>query len=731
MTAAETTNADAETTHGNSTGAPTTGGPFDPTTTIGSTSTGTDGTSTGPGTTGSTTTDSTTTGGTTDDSTSNDSTSNGEDSSSSGGDEPFCGDGNVDGGEECDDGNQDEGDHCLSNCVVATCGDGHVEAGVEACDDGNQDDEDHCLADCVVASCGDGHVESGVEACDDGNQVDDDACTNACGPATCGDGIVQDGESCDLGPDNSNTGECTLACQFAVCGDGFVQPGEGCDDKDGDDTDECPGNCQPAACGDGFTRAGVEACDDGNLVDTDACTAACLAATCGDGVVHVGVEACDSGGVATGVCDPDCTAAECGDGFLSAPAGELCDDGNVIPNDGCEPDCKLEMKVAVGSRHTCVRLNDGNARCWGSNGSGQVGIGTQYDIGCGPDDMPMPNLSFGGGKKVRDIAAGSNNTCALLTNGDLRCWGWFVANGYGPPGFSSWYPPSQSVNVGAPVKQVAVGSGYTCVVTEPGGVRCWGSGTDGHLGTGNEEDIGYLADDLPVPDIPLAGPAVQISTGDHACALLDGGAVTCWGGNMHGQLGVGHTNDIGDEPGEMPPAVAELGGPAVQVATGELHTCALLADGSVRCWGHNGWGQLGLGHKLAIGDEPGEMPPPAIDLGGTATQIAAGSAFSCALMDTGKVRCWGRTVHLGIGSASANTGDAPGEMPSPEAVLGGVAVKLAFAGASSDLMCAVMADAELRCWGLASECGLGLPMAQTGMWFGDNEVPTALGPVPY
>jgi cysteine-rich repeat protein len=680
-----TTAVESTTTAG--TGVPTTGGPA-PDTTTGNTSTGGEVTSTGLATMGLTTTGPMTTGGTT-----LDTLTTGQESSSSGGAEPFCGDGMVDDG--------------------------------EACDDGNRDDEDHCL-NCVLATCGDGHVEAGVEACDDGNQVDDDACTNNCGSQNCGDGVVQDGESCDLGPNNSNTGVCTLACKPAACGDGFVQPGETCDDKDGDDGDECPGNCQMAACGDGFVHAGVEACDDGNLVDTDACTAACAAATCGDGLVHAGVEACDGGGMATPLCDPDCTAAQCGDGFLNAAAGELCDDGNVAPNDGCEPNCKLAVEVSVGLRHTCVRLSDGRARCWGYNSFGQVGNNSQSDIGCAPGNLPMPNLGFGG-KLVRDIVAGGSHTCALLTTGELRCWGSSIFLAYVPPLNNPWVPPSQNLDVGAPVKQLALGGALTCVLTDSGGVRCWGLGSEGKLGTGNTNNINKL----PVPDIAIGGTAVQISTGRHACALLDGGAVKCWGQNTYGELGVGHTNNIGDQPGEMPPAAVELGGPAVQVAAGERHTCALLANGTVRCWGSSGNGQLGQGHKLSIGDQPGEMPPPPTDIGGKATEIAVGGNFSCALLDTGKVRCWGRHVQLGIGIAGSSLGDDPGEMPPPDAVLGGVAVKLAFAGAYSNHMCALMNDQTLRCWGFAGDCGLGLPLQQTGQYLGDNETPASLISVPY
>ncbi len=672
---------------------PTTSGPDEGTTTSGDVE---DPTSSGPST-GIATTEGTSTG-----STSTGSTSTGPDSSSSGGVEPFCGDGVVDGGEACDDGNQVDVDHCLSSCVVATCGDGQVEAG--------------------------------VEACDDGNQVDDDACTNSCGSASCGDGIVQNGEACDAGAQNSNTGACTLACFKPVCGDGFVQPGngEGCDDKNGDDLDACPGTCEPAVCGDGFVRAGVETCDDGNLLDTDACTAACEAAVCGDGLVQAGVEQCDSSGMATLLCDPDCSAAKCGDGFINAPAGELCDDGNLVPGDGCESDCKLEVMVATGLRHTCVRLSTGDARCWGNNAGGQLGNNSKTTLGPVMGDLPVKNINFKG-LKAREIVAGGSHSCALMATGGLKCWGTFEALGYPPMG-GFLLPPAADIIVGAPVQHVVAGTGYTCVLTESGGVRCWGVGdigSAGHLGTGNKLSIGTMVGDLPVPDIELGGAAVQISAGSHVCAVLAGGAVKCWGGNTYGELGLGHTNDIGDQPGEMPPAAVELGGPAVQVAAGADHSCALLADGKVRCWGYNVNGRLGVGHKLNLGDEPGEMPPPVANVGGTAIQIAVGNYTSCALLDTGKVRCWGTRSYLGMGPSNYNSfvGDEPGEMPPLDAQLGGVAVKLAVAGASSDHMCALMDDAKLQCWGYNEGCGL--PLAKSGTFVGDNETPASLGPVPY
>ncbi|MBL9103807.1 MAG: DUF4215 domain-containing protein [Myxococcales bacterium] len=155
-----------------------------------------------------------------------------------------CGNGVVEAGEDCDDQNPDNTDECLDTCAAASCGDGFVQAGVEACDDMNPDNTDECLDTCAAASCGDGFVQAGVEACD------------------------------DMNPDNTDA--CLDTCAAAACGDGFVQAGvEDCDDQNPDNTDACLDTCAAASCGDGFVQAGVEQCDDGNGVDDDECTNAC------------------------------------------------------------------------------------------------------------------------------------------------------------------------------------------------------------------------------------------------------------------------------------------------------------------------------------------------------------------------------------------------------------------------------------------------------------------------
>ncbi len=281
-----------------------------------------------------------------------------------------CGDNkvNINDGEQCDDGNSDDTDACVS-CVIARCGDGFLESGVETCDPGI--DPATCNFDCTTSSCHDGKVNPAAgEQCDDGNTADTDACVGNCVIAYCGDGLVRAGvEDCDFGATPTT---CNFDCTASACHDGKINAaaGEQCDDNNTDDTDACVGNCQRAFCGDGFVENGVEdcdfaatpttcnfdcttsschdgkvnpsageQCDDNNSDDTDACVGTCQVARCGDGYVQAGVEQCDWVADPSG-CNTDCTTSTCGDGKINPLAGEVCDDGNTDDTDGCTNSCQ-------------------------------------------------------------------------------------------------------------------------------------------------------------------------------------------------------------------------------------------------------------------------------------------------------------------------------------------------------------------------------------------------------
>ncbi len=502
------------------------------------------------------------------------------------------------------------------------CGDGVLDRG-EGCDDGLGNGPGHaCTGMCQPNVCGDGEIGPD-ESCDDGNTTAGDGCNSACKSEDCGDGVVQAPEVCDDG-DADEDDECTSLCKPPVCGDGLVQPslGEACDDyPSDDDDDDCTDLCQPPSCGDGIIQSGNdEDCDDGNSDDSDDCLSSCHHAICGDGYVHAGQEVCDDGNnIEIDGCTTVCQLSACGDGFVGDD--EQCDDGNDNVDDRCHTDCTFALKeVALSSSSGCVRFASGKVRCWGGNSQGQLGLGDTKSRGKLLVDLPTPFIDLGG--PARQIVALYQGFCALMMGGQ---------------------------------------------------VRCWGGGSYGQLGIGSSVSIGDQPGEMPPADVELGGEveSLRASGSYNVCARMTGGAFRCWGGNSSGQLGLGNTEVIGDAPGEMPPADLDVGGPIVDLATGSGVTCVIQAGGVLRCFGVNNRGQLGQGHKLSLGDQMGEVPPPPINVGGEVVKVAIGGEHVCALLATGKVRCWGGNTdgQLMIGS-KLDIGDGPGEMPPADAGFG-------------------------------------------------------------
>jgi alpha-tubulin suppressor-like RCC1 family protein len=143
---------------------------------------------------------------------------------------------------------------------------------------------------------------------------------------------------------------------------------------------------------------------------------------------------------------------------------------------------------------------------------------------------------------------------------------------------------------------------HTCVLLEDQSVKCWGRNQVGQLGVGDTSNHGdalnEMADNLPTVNLGAGKTALAIAAGgDATCVLLDGGHIKCWGSNQYGQLGQGDKENRGDEANEMgddlPPVNMGTGKTAIEVRTDQAHTCALLSDGTVRCWGQNTYGQVG------------------------------------------------------------------------------------------------------------------------------------------
>jgi len=357
--------------------------------------------------------------------------------------------------------------------------------------------------------------------------------------------------------------------------------------------------------------------------------------------------------------------------------------------------------VTAGSFHTCALLVSGEITCWGYGGDGELGYGNSNNIG--DNETPATNpanagvVSLPGGHTAVAVSAGDTHTCAILDNGQ---------------------------------------------------VSCWGDGTDGKLGYGNQVSIGD--NEAPSSETTTGGlvalpggkGAVAIDAGAAStCAILTTGRVTCWGYGPGGRLGYGNTNNIGDN--ETPATNPANGGlvalhgnlTAIDISVGTNHACAVLSDRALTCWGYGGAGQLGYGNGNNIGDDETPAANPVtggiVQLPGAqgVAQVEPGSSHTCARLVSGDVACWGTGAagQLGYGVVDI-IGD--NETPAANPVHGGV---LALPGdqhalgldTNASQSCALLTDASVTCWGSGLEGRLGSGNTNN---IGDNETP-ATNPV--
>jgi alpha-tubulin suppressor-like RCC1 family protein len=268
------------------------------------------------------------------------------------------------------------------------------------------------------------------------------------------------------------------------------------------------------------------------------------------------------------------------------------------------------IQISAGPNHTCAVLDNFNVRCWGNGTFGALGYGNTEDIGDDETPASAGDVSLNG--EFKQVGTGVGYSCALTRYGDVKCWGsaYHGKLGYGNNliiGDNETPSSLGFVNLGQGASQIAVGNFHACALKMDNTVTCWGSGTNGQLGYGNTEHIGD--DETPAgADVSLSGPAQQITAGsDQTCALLMDGSVQCWGRGPDGALGYGSSESIGDDELVSSAGTLNLDGKrAIYIEAGNEFTCAYMEDRSIYCWGDNNFGQLGYGHTDDIGDDIGE-----------------------------------------------------------------------------------------------------------------------------
>jgi len=423
--------------------------------------------------------------------------------------------------------------------------------------------------------------------------------------------------------------------------------------------------------------------------------------------------------------DPTGTAAETTDS--SSTAGE-----DLAPR-----------AIVGGTFCSCVLWNSDTFRCWGDGGGKPcTGWGEAFPDNIGDDETPASVGDVPAPFATAALDIGSHS-CAVTVDGEVRCWG---DNDDGQLGLGDQFQPPQSAAeakpafVGPNAVSVTIGEGHTCAVFSDGRLRCWGQNSHGELGYGHTDNIGD--DEVPLlsGDVSIGGKAVQVVAGGanlggaHTCALLESGAVRCWGWTVSdfgeagaGILGYGNTDNIGDD--ELPSSVGplDLGGPVTKLSAGARHTCALRMDGVLLCWGVNRHGRLGLGHSDDIGDD--EVPNPAgiVPLAQPVIDMVASFDGACALLEGGTVQCWG-TGEFGTHGAGHTMDLGDDETPldfGPVTIGGAPAIQLA---AGRYHVCALLADSALRCWGFNADGQLGYGNTTI---IGDDETPVSAGDVLY
>ncbi|WP_455389339.1 RCC1 domain-containing protein [Petrachloros mirabilis] len=303
--------------------------------------------------------------------------------------------------------------------------------------------------------------------------------------------------------------------------------------------------------------------------------------------------------------------------------------------------------ITTGGPYTCALTTVGAVKCWGRNYAGQLGDGTDL-----PRNIPVDVVGLTNG--VRAIAAGGHHTCALTEARDVKCWG---SNGSGQLGDGTSVTrrtPVEVVGLPSAVQAIATGGHHTCVITEAGGVKCWGGNESGELGNETTRES-YTPSDV----LGLTREAKALAAGGHhSCVLTETGRVKCWGNDSHGQLGDGlRTNST------VPLDLAGLVSSVIAIAAGVgsvrgletyagAHTCVLTRAGGVKCWGNNDVGQLGEGRAVDR-----DTPVDVVGLTRGIKGIAVGAHHSCALTTTGTVKCWGDNSQGQLGNGT--TTDSP------------------------------------------------------------------------
>ncbi|MBK6579208.1 MAG: hypothetical protein IPG17_24065 [Sandaracinaceae bacterium] len=384
-----------------------------------------------------------------------------------------------------------------------------------------------------------------------------------------------------------------------------------------------------------------------------------------------------------------------------APIGATCSsaEAGTFPADDCN---EANATIHGGAAEFCSAIDEDCDGQTDESGTDVCGRDDTCDLGC---------LS---GQR---LSVGANQTCLVLTDGEVACWG-----------DTGMYVPERLSTLSG-VEQLSSGYSHTCVRLADRTVRCWGTNNYGQLGVGHTASVAGLATPLGLGEVLAVEASVL-----HTCALKSSGEVWCWGDNDSGQLGLGHTT-VTPTPTRVPGLVG-----VVELQVSDGGACARTGHGHVYCWGYgatgdgvtmsslvpvrasltgvlelaadhrsnavcarqaSGWSCWGRATSAGTGGAGHLLSPTALSVPGGADAVTLGYSLGCALQD-GTVSCWGSSAAASFGETIRPAG----------AVAASVAMTVPLTRLPSAIhcgqyVCCGLAGDEVTCWGSPHEPKLG------------------------
>lgn len=345
--------------------------------------------------------------------------------------------------------------------------------------------------------------------------------------------------------------------------------------------------------------------------------------------------------------------------------------------------------ISAGNETTCAVISDGTIKCWGNDGAGRLGIGSENV------NQNEPGTLVSGINNAREVMAGYQHSCAVLEDGSAKCWGWDNYFQLGDGGELGVAQPNQLTPVNVlnitTATTITAGEDFSCALLSGGTIQCWGKGEYGQLGNGTNDTV---TSPVTVSNITNAIDFEAYTL--NACAIIDNGSVNCWGYGGYGQLGDGvvvMTSGLAYKT-NTPVAVSNITN-AANISMGYYHACALLDNGSVNCWGKGEFGQLGNG---TTSTSAVNTPVYVSDIS-TAISISAGYAHTCAILSGGTIKCWG-------GGAGGELGNGSTSNQSTPVSVSNIDNAVAISSGRSHT-CALLSDRSIKCWGTGNAGQLG------------------------